>query len=116
MLVAPLLALVAVCIVQLILTMHTRNLLTLAASEGARAAAMAGSNLPAGVTRSRSLLAGAVADDVIESVVASATRVEGIPVMAVRIVARIPVVGLPITVPLDVTGHAVREGDDAWRG
>ena len=114
MLVAPLLAIVAVCIVQLVLTMHTRNLLTLAASEGARAAAMAGSNLQAGVTRSRSLLAGAVADDVIESVDASATRVEGIPVMAVRIVARIPVVGLPITVPLDVTGHAVREGNEAW--
>jgi Flp pilus assembly protein TadG len=113
-LVAPLLALVAVCIVQLILTMHTRNLVTLAASEGARAAARAGSNLNAGVTRSRTLLYGAVADDVIESIAASATRVDGIPVIAVSIVARVPVVGLPITVPVNVTGRAVREGGDAW--
>jgi len=34
--------------------------------------------------------------------------------MQVRIRAHLPLVGLPLSVPLDVTGHALREGSPSW--
>lgn len=94
--------------------MHARNVLTLAAAEGARAAALAGSDASVGVARSRDLLTDTVSAQVIESVQARPTVVDGLPVMQVSIQARIPLVGLPLSIPVEVTGHALREGGAAW--
>jgi len=113
-LVAPLLVLVAVIVLQLIFAMHARNVLTLAASEGARAAALSGASASMGVGRARSLLASAMSTEVVDSVTSAPVVVDGLPVMEVRIRARLPLVGLPLTLPLDVTGHALREGAPSW--
>jgi Flp pilus assembly protein TadG len=113
-LVAPLLVLVSVVVLQLILAMHARNVLALAASEGARAAALAGSDASMGVARARGLLASALSMETVDTVTASPAVVEGLPVMQVRIRAHLPLVGLPLSVPLDVTGHALREGSPSW--
>lgn len=114
MLVAPLLVLVASAILQLILAMHARQVLTLAASEGARAAALAGADASVGVTRARGLLGSSMSPDVVDDISVRSTYVDDLPVMEVHIRAHLPVIGLPLSVPLDVTGHALREGVVSW--
>jgi len=113
-LVAPLLVLVSVVVLQLILAMHARNVLTLAASEGARTAAVSGADASIGVARARGLLASAMSMESVDTIFVAPAVVDGLPVMEVRIRAHLPLVGLPISVPLDVTGHALREGAPSW--
>ena len=114
MLIAPLLVLVAVMIMQLILAMHARNVLMLAASEGARAASLAGADVSVGVARARGLLASAMSPDVVDDIAVRPAVIDDLPVMEMRIRAHLPLVGLPLRVPLDITGHALREGAPAW--
>ena len=108
-LVVPLILLVAVAVVQLALVLHVRASLTAAAAEGARAAALAGADPRAGVLRARALLDGNVADSVVVDVGARPDVVDGLPVMAVRIEAVLPLFGLLGPRLLTVEGHALRE-------
>ena len=106
---APLLILVALAVIQIALVAHLRATLTSAAAEGARAASLAGSSVHVGEARTRELLHATVGDDVIDDVVAYPTSVEGIAVMAVRIEASPPMVGLLGPRTVVVEGHALRE-------
>lgn len=112
-LVTPLLVLVAVAVLQVALVAHVRSVLVSAAGEGARAAALAGSSVSLGQARVRGLLSEGVADALVTEVDVRRLRVDGLPVMAVRIHAEIPVVALPTVarVPVTVEGHAVIEGE-----
>ncbi|MBK9740805.1 MAG: pilus assembly protein [Actinobacteria bacterium] len=109
-LVAPLLVLVALAVLQVALAMHVRATLTSAAAEGARAAALAGSDPAAGVRRARALLGRNIAGSVVDDVTARRAVVDGMPVIAVRISATLPLVGLLGPQTVLVEGHALQEG------
>jgi hypothetical protein len=109
-LVAPLLFAVTLSVLQVLLTLHVRATLTSAAAEGARAAALAGADPGAGVRRTRTLLDRGLAGSVVRDVSARAAVAGGLPVMAVRIDAVLPLLGLLGPQALTVEGHAVREG------
>ena len=108
-LVTPLLLMLALGVIQLVLALHVRATLTSAAAEGARAAALAGADPLAGVARTRALLEQNVAGAAVDEVSARRTVVGGLPVMAVRIEARLPLAGLLGPAILSVEGHALRE-------
>ena len=108
-LVTPPLLMLALGVIQLVLALHVRATLTSAAAEGARAAALAGADPLAGVARTRALLEQSVAGAAVDEVSARRTVVDGLPVMAVRIEARLPLAGLLGPAILSVEGHALRE-------
>jgi hypothetical protein len=62
------------------------------------------------VRRTRKLLDGGLAGSVVRDVSARAVVTGGLPVMAVRIDAVLPLLGLLGPQALTVEGHAVREG------
>jgi Flp pilus assembly protein TadG len=108
-LVAPLVLLVALAVIQVALAMHVRATLTSAAAEGARAAALAGADPAAGVRRTRALLEQNLAGTVVRAIAAGPATVDGLPVMAVRVEAELPLLGLLGTTSMSVEGHALRE-------
>ena len=109
-LVAPLVLLLGLAVLQVALALHVRATLTAAAAEGARAAALAGSDPAAGIRRARSLLDANLAGPVVRDVSAARATVDGLPVITVRIVGRLPLVGLLGPTALVVEGHALQEG------
>jgi hypothetical protein len=108
--VLPLLVLVAVAVLQLLLALHVRSTLVAAAAEGARAAALAGADARSGVARTRDLLDDTVPGSVVRSISARPERQDGLDVLAVRIEADLPLIGLLGPTVLVVEGHALREG------
>jgi Flp pilus assembly protein TadG len=108
-LVTPLILLLALAVLQVALALHVRATLTSAAAEGARAAALAGADPQAGVRRARDLLAQNVAGSIVTSVTAERTLVAGLRVIAVRIDATLPLVGLLGPSDMTVVGHALQE-------
>lgn len=108
-LVTPLLLLVALAVLQVTLALHVRATLTAAAAEGARAGALAGSGLRVAETRTRDVLADALGGDAAQRVEATRTRLDGIPVVRVRVTARMPLVGTLGPTALTVEGHAIAE-------
>lgn len=109
-LVLPLLLLLAVAVLQVMLALHVRSTLVAAAAEGARAAALAGADAGSGVARTRALLDDTVSASIVRSISARAERWGGIDVLAVRIEADLPLIGLLGPSVLTVEGHALREG------
>lgn len=109
-LVAPLLLALAVAVLQVVLTVHVRAVLTSAAAEGARAAALAGADPAAGVARARQLLNGTLAGSVVVDVRAQDAVVAGLPLQVVEVDARVPLVGLLAPVTMSVQGRALQEG------
>jgi Flp pilus assembly protein TadG len=109
-LVMPLLIMVSLAVVQFALLLDVRSTLASAAAEGARAAALAGADLDAGVRRTRTLLEQNVAGSVVRSITGRAERVDGLPVMTIHVDADLPLVGLLGPTVLSVDGHALREG------
>lgn len=108
-LVTPLLLALALGVLQLALVLHVRTTLTAAAAEGARAAALAGNDPSAGEHRTRALLAGNIAGDVVESVTVQRQRHGSALLLAVRIDARLPLLGMLGPTGMVVEGHAVQE-------
>lgn len=108
-LVAPLLLAVALAVVQLALALYVRSTLTSAAAEGARAAALAGSNATVGERRARDLLESTVAQGVVEDIAVSNDWLQGRRVVSVDITARLPLIGLLGPTTMIVTGHALAE-------
>ena len=106
----PLLLALAIGVVQVVLTLHVRSVLTAAAAEGARAAALAGADPAAAVSRVDALLAGSLAGSVVHDVTARPSAEAGLPVMVVRVEARLPLAGLLAPTELVVEGRALREG------
>ena len=108
-LVTPILLALALGVLQLALVLHVRTTLTAAAAEGARAAALAGADLSAGERRARALLDGNIAEGVVESVVVQRERRDAALLVAVRIDARLPLLGMLGPTAMVVEGHAVQE-------
>lgn len=108
-LVTPLLLVVALAVVQLTMFLSVRMTLTSAAAEGARAAALAGSNPAAGERRARDLVAGTLAADVVDAVQVRRELQDGLSVLTVSIQARLPLLGLLGPSALKVSGRALAE-------
>ncbi|MFY9219198.1 MAG: TadE family protein [Candidatus Nanopelagicales bacterium] len=107
-LVMPLLLLVAMAVVQLILTMHVRSTMIAAAAEGARAAALAGAQPQAGEVRTREVLAEALGTQTAQ-IQASRIRIAGAPAIRVQVTGNLPLFGLVGPQVLTVEGHAFVE-------
>lgn len=109
-LVAVLAVAVALAVLQLVLGLHVRNVLTDAAGEGARRAALVGGTEAEADARVRSLADAALSDGYVDSVSVSRSTSEGVPVVTVEVDAPLPVLGLlGPGGTLHVTGHAVDE-------
>lgn len=108
-LVAPLLIAVALVVLQVALTLHVRSTLTAAAAEGARVAALAGSQLSTGERRTRELLAGNLAEGVVTSVHATRVVEHGLLVTRMQIDARLPLIGMLGPESMQISGHALQE-------
>jgi Flp pilus assembly protein TadG len=97
-------------ILQVGLVLHVRNTLVAAASEGARYAATVDRPDSAGVTRTRELIAGALAARFARDISVHPDSVAGAPGVRVDVVAEVPPLGLwGPAVRLRVSGHAVEE-------
>ena len=99
-----------VALLQLALGLHVRNVLTDAAGEGARRAALVGGTEGEAAERVAMLTDAALADGYVDEVTVTRTRVGGTPVVQAEVTAPLPVLGLfgPAG-SLRVTGHAVDE-------
>lgn len=97
-------------ILQVALVLHVRNTLTSAAAEGARYAATVDQPPEAGIERTRTQIAGAIAERFAEDVTATQTVLGGVPVVRVDVVAEVPPLGIwGPPVRLAVSGHAIEE-------
>lgn len=97
-------------ILQVALVLHVRNALTAAAAEGARYAATVDRAPADGVARTRAQISDAVASRFAEDVTATATFLDGAPVVRVDVVAEVPPLGIwGPGVKLAVSGHAIEE-------
>ena len=109
-LVGALVVTVALALLQLALGLHVRNVLIDAAGEGARRAALVGGTTAEAEARVRALAGAALSEDCVQAVQVRRTRTGDLAVVEVRVLARLPVLGL--LGPgggLAVTGHAVDE-------
>lgn len=108
--VSALVVFVFLAVMQVGLALHVRNTLTLAASEGARAAARLDASPGMGVDRARAMVTAALSDRFARDITATSASVDGVQVVVVTIRAPIPVVG-PIgpSDGLTVTGRAFEE-------
>src|SRR5699024_857073 len=95
---------------QLALILHVRTVLVDSAAEGARHAALDGSTLADGATRTRWLIASTLPAAYADQVQVGRAGYRGVDVVEVRITAPVPVLGLlgPSGV-IDVPGRAVDE-------
>jgi Flp pilus assembly protein TadG len=97
-------------ILQVGLFLYIRNTMTAAASEGALYAAVLNRDTADGEARTRELVDGVVRDELIESVTAEQTEIDGQPVVRVAIDAHMPALGLwGPGIDFSVEGHAVKE-------
>ena len=108
-LVAPILLAVALAVLQLALALHVRATLTSAAAEGARAAALAGSDLAAGERRARAILRENIAAGVVKDITVQREWHGGALVISVEIEAALPLIGLYGPTQMSVIGHALQE-------
>ncbi|MEK9737505.1 MAG: TadE/TadG family type IV pilus assembly protein [Candidatus Nanopelagicales bacterium] len=95
-------------VVQVILAMHVRATMTSAAAEGARAGALAGSSVATAQARTREILDEALGDTGV-TIAADRSRVDGLPVVRVRVTSTLPLVGLLGPTAMTVEGHALEE-------
>lgn len=109
-LVGILLTVLALAVVQLALALHVRNTVLDAAAEGARYAALAGSSVGEGISRTEDLIGTAISSEYAQDVTATQTSIGGVPAIEVTVRAALPVVGL-LGPPrgMEVSGHAAIE-------
>ncbi|WP_291383094.1 TadE/TadG family type IV pilus assembly protein [Demequina sp.] len=110
LLVSILVITIAMGVIQLTLALHVRNMLSSAASEGARLAAANDRDLNDGAMRTEFLLSESLGGyDV--NVVASDTVIDGAPATRVTVTAPVPVFGLWGVGTMSVSGRAFEEVD-----
>ncbi|ARD42014.1 TadE family protein [Actinomyces gaoshouyii] len=108
---------VAIALLQLALGLYARNVLTDAAGEGARRAALAGGTEEEATARVRALTGAALADDYVTDVRVRRVVRDGLPVVEVEASAPMPVLGLlGPGGSLRVSGHALDESALARAG
>lgn len=100
---------VFLAVMQIGLALHVRNTLTLAASEGARAAARLDATPQMGIDRARSMTTAALSERFARDISTSTASVDGVQVVVVTIRAPIPLVGPIGPEVLTVTGRAFEE-------
>jgi len=108
-LIAPLLVAVGLGVVQVILAMHVHTVLTSAAAEGARAAALADADPSAGEHRARQIVEESIASSSLERITVHGEVKGGIPMMVVDIDARLPLIGMIGPSAIHVQGHSLLE-------
>lgn len=91
--VSGLLSLLFLAVFQLGLALHIRNTLISCASEGARYGARANATPQDAVARASQMIRASLSDRFAENVTATATTVDGIQVLQVRIQAPLPILG-----------------------
>lgn len=107
--IAPILVAVGLGVLQVILAMHVHTVLTSAAAEGARAAALADADPHAGERRARQIVEESIASSSLERVAVHGALSGGLPVMVVDIEARLPLIGLIGPSTIHVQGHSLLE-------
>ena len=108
-LVAPLVLFIFAAVAQVCLAMYVRSTLISCAAEGARAAAMADGSQTQGISRTYSALETSLISGVVEDIEVMQETEEGMPVMAVAIQAKLPLIGLLGPTSMTVVGHSLRE-------
>jgi Flp pilus assembly protein TadG len=97
-------------ILQLALTLHVRNVLASAASEGARHGATLDREPADGVAKAHGQIVGALNESYADNIRAEATTIGGAPAVRIVIRAVVPALGIGGPgVPLTVRGTAVDE-------
>lgn len=111
-LVGALIVVLATGLLQLAVTLHVRNILVSCASEGAHTAALADVDLADGAQRASQLASAALGG---KQVSASARHVvEGDAlIVEVTLTTSVPVLGFWGTGSMNVSAHAIEEGEDA---
>jgi TadE-like protein len=108
--VASLVSVLFIAVFQLGLALHIRNTLVACASEGARLGARADADPAVGVARTRELITSSLSERFARNVSVQVVEASGVRVVAVRVVAPLPVMGpLGPEGGLDVVGRAFLE-------
>ena len=108
-LVAPLLMLVALAVLQLMLAIHVRSVVTSAAIEGARVAALADGDLARAESRTRSILENNIAGAAVQSITASQVTEGENEMFAMVVETELPLIGFYGPTSMKLTGHALAE-------
>ena len=108
-LVAPLLMLVALAVLQLMLAIHVRSVVTSAAIEGARVAALVDGDLTRAESRTRSILESNIAGTALQSISASQVTEGDNKMFAVVVETELPLIGFYGPTSMKLTGHALAE-------
>lgn len=107
--VSALIALLCAAIFQLAFALHVRNTIIDSAGEGARRAALHGSTLEAGISRTRTLIEAALPEQYGREVTASITHMEGVAVVEVNVRTPLPLIGFLGPAVVNSTGRALLE-------
>jgi Flp pilus assembly protein TadG len=107
--VAPLLLFVGLGVLQLTLALHVRGTMTAAAAEGARMAALLGSDTGAGIARTRGILQANMAGTAVRDVRAHRATVDGLRVVTVEVTADMPLIGYFGPTLMHITADALDE-------
>lgn len=99
---------IAAGIIQLVLTLHVRNMLMSCAAEGAHTAARYDRELADGAERTDALIAASLGD-IPREVTVREVLIDGRPSAEVAVSAPVPVLGLWGAGSMTVTAHAVEE-------
>ncbi|MCH9738684.1 MAG: pilus assembly protein [Actinomycetia bacterium] len=108
-LVAPLFMLVALAVLQLMLAIHVRSVVTSAAIEGARVAALADGDLARAESRTRSILESNIAGAAVHSITASQVTEGENEMFAMVVETELPLIGFYGPTSMKLTGHALAE-------
>jgi len=108
-LVAPLLMLVALAVLQLMLAIHVRSVVTSAAIEGARVAALVDGDLARAESRTRSILESNIAGAAVQSITASQVTEGENEMFAMVVETELPLIGFYGPTSMKLTGHALAE-------
>lgn len=111
-LVVPLVLLIFAAVCQIAFASYVRSTLVACAAEGARSGAQADADRTVAVRQTKTAIANSVAADAVDNVVATTQRADGAPVMGVTITARLPLFGLLGPATMEVSGHALLEGEE----
>lgn len=108
-LITPLLLVVVLGVLQVTLALFIRTSLIAAAEEGARGAALAGSDIGFGQQRAAQLMRSSVAGAGVRDISGKLITIDGAPAVEMVITAELPLIGFFGPVPMQVTGRAIVE-------
>lgn len=108
-LITPLLLFVVLGVLQVTLALFIRTSLIAAAEEGARGAALAGSDIGFGQQRAAQLARSSVAGVGVSDITGRLMAIDGAAAVEIVITAELPLIGFFGPVPMQVTGRAIVE-------